>query len=125
MKLLLSGVKLEREANKLTANKRTPESKRTNFPRDSHKADHFISDWKKLSHSGKHDMNILKEVMMLLIANDAPLSAEWKDHKLKGDSRHLRECHVKGDLVLVYRIEEVNDDGFITFVRAGTHSEIF
>lgn len=109
----------------MTAKKRTPESKRTTLPRDSQKADHFISDWEKLSRSGKHDMNVLKEVMILLIANDAPLPAEWKDHKLKGDLRNMRECHIKGDLVLVYRLEEDNDEGFVTFVRAGTHSEIF
>jgi len=29
----------------------------------------------------------LKEAMLLLIANDAPLAAEWLDHSLKGEGR--------------------------------------
>ena len=70
--------------------KRSAESKRTNPPRDASKDDKFLKDWERLSRSGKHDMNVLKEVMMLLIANDAPLPAEWRDHQLKGDARHIR-----------------------------------
>jgi len=30
-------------------------------------------------------MNRLKEAMLLLIANDGPLGAEWLDHPLKGE----------------------------------------
>jgi mRNA interferase YafQ len=30
-------------------------------------------------------MQRLKEVVMLLIANDAPLPAEWLDHELTGE----------------------------------------
>ena len=105
--------------------KRTAESKRTNPPRDSSKDDKFLKDWERLSRSGKHDMNVLKEAMMLLIANDAPLPAEWRDHQLKGDSRNIRECHVKGDLLLEYRLAEDGGDELITFLRAGTHSELF
>ena len=69
-------------------------------------------------------MNILKEAMMLLIANDAPLPPEWKDHELRGRFEGMRECHVKGDLLLVYKIDYGPVEG-ITFVRAGTHSEVF
>ena len=105
--------------------KRTSESKRTILPRDVKKADIFLNDCEKLSHSGKHDMNVLKEVMMLLIANDAPLPPEWKDHKLKGQYSGNRECHVKGDLVLVYNLAEGDSNDLITFIRVGTHSEIF
>ena len=106
-------------------NKRTAESKRTNPPRDSTKSDDFRNDWEKLSRSGKHDMHRLKEVMMLLIANDEPLPPEWKDHQLKGTGRDIRECHAKGDLLLVYRVKEDNKGSVITFLRAGTHSELF
>ena len=109
----------------MVSKKRSTESKRTNPPRDSRKSDVFLKDWEKLSHSGKHDMNVLKEAMMLLIANDAPLPAEWRDHKLKGQYEGSRECHVKGDLLLVYRVSEDDYEDLITFVRTGTHSELF
>lgn len=44
--------------------------------------------------------------------NDHPLSGDWKDH---------RDCHVKPDLILIYR---VNDEA-VTLVRLGSHSELF
>ena len=62
----------------------TTDKKRVKIPRDSQKMSSFIKDWEKLSRSGKHDMNVLKEAMMLLIANDSPLPPEWKDHQLNG-----------------------------------------
>ncbi len=86
--------------------KRSPDSKRTNPPRDAKKAPKFLKDWENLSRSGKHDLNVLKEAMMLLIANDVPLPAEWKDHQLHETARDLRECHIKGDLLLIYRAKD-------------------
>ena len=106
-------------------NKRTADSKRANPPHDVTKADKFRKDWDRLSRSGRQDMHRLKEVMLLLIANDEPLPPEWKDHQLKGFGRNVRECHAKGDLLLVYRIDGSGERSVITFLRAGTHSEIF
>jgi mRNA interferase YafQ len=63
----------------------------------------------------------LKEAMMLLIADDAPLGPEWLDHPLRGAWADHRECHIGGDFLLIYQAEENN----INFVRAGTHSELF
>jgi mRNA interferase YafQ len=83
----------------------------------------FKKDWDRLARSGRYDLNNLKEVMMLLIANDAPLSAEWKDHALSGDWKEHRECHVGGDFLLIYRLDEQSNQ--IVFVRTGTHSELF
>jgi mRNA interferase YafQ len=63
----------------------------------------------------------LKEAMMLLIANDAPLAAEWLDHPLKGAWADHRDCHIGGDFLLIYRIEA----DVIIFVRSGTHWALF
>lgn len=64
--------------------------------------------------------------MLLLIANDAPLGAEWRDHPLKGDWAGYRECHVGGDFLLINQIDDaVGRGGGIVFVRAGTHSDLF
>src|SRR3546814_8431180 len=78
-------------------------------------------DWERLSRSGRYNMKQLKEAMMLLIANDAPLGPEWLDHALKGDWSDHRECHIGGDFLLIYTIE----GNLVNFVRAGTHSELF
>jgi len=47
-------------------------------------------------------MHRLKEVMTLIVANDAPLGAEWLDHELKGEWDGCRECHVGGDFLLSF-----------------------
>jgi len=71
-------------------------------------------------------MSRLKEAMLLLIANDAPLGPEWKDHPLKGEWARYRECHIGGDFLLIYQIDDtVGKSGMVNFVRAGTHSELF
>ncbi|MFO1382101.1 MAG: type II toxin-antitoxin system mRNA interferase toxin, RelE/StbE family [Moraxella osloensis] len=44
-----------------------------------------MNDWQRLVKTGRYDMVRLKEVMLLLIANNEPLGAEWKDHELKGN----------------------------------------
>lgn len=63
--------------------------------------------------------------MLLLIANDEPLSAEWKDHPLTGNWKGHRECHVGGDFLLAYKIDDTGKVGSIVFVRTGTHAELF
>jgi len=66
-------------------------------------------------------MNNLKEAMLLLIANAGPMAAEWRDHELIGNWSGHRECHIGGDFLLIYRIE----DDRVVFVRAGTHADLF
>lgn len=91
----------------------------------SYKRD-FLSDWQRLSRSGRYDMTKLKEVMMLLIANDEPLGAEWLDHALSGNQwKSCRELHVGGDFLLIYKIESDSKQEEIVFTRTGTHSELF
>ena len=70
-------------------------------------------------------MNKLKSVMLLLIANDGPLGAEWVDHPLKGDWQGHRECHVGGDFLLIYKLDDVGKSGLVVFVRTGTHTDLF
>ncbi len=101
--------------------KRTAASKRATLPRAADYSKAFLNDWQRLSHSGRFDLVRLKEAMMLLIANDAPLGPEWLDHALKGAWADHRECHIGGDFLLIYQIEA----NAINFVRSGTHSELF
>jgi len=100
--------------------------KRAPFPREADYAKAFVKDWEALSRSGRYDMGRLKTAMLLLIAGDAPLGPEWKDHPLKGDWADYRECHVGGDFLLIYKIDDsVGRNGAVVFTRAGTHSALF
>lgn len=101
-------------------------AKRAAHPRSCDYAKAFSKDWERLLRAGRHDLGQLKEAMLLLIANDAPLGAEWKDHPLKGEWEGSRECHVGGDFLLIYEVDDTaGKGGAIIFTRAGTHSELF
>ena len=101
--------------------KKKPAEKRASLPLSCDYTKQFIKDWTRLSRSDRYDMKQLKKVMMLLVANEATLGPEWKDHVLAGRWSGTRECHVGGDFLLIYEI----DDSSVVFTRTGTHSELF
>ena len=105
--------------------KKIAQSKRTNPPREFTRTKEFHKDWQRLAHSGRYNLNSLKEIMLLLIDNAAPLSAEYLDHSLTGKWLSHRECHIGGDFLLIYKIDDSGKDGRIVFVRTGTHTELF
>lgn len=70
-------------------------------------------------------MNRLKDVMLLLIANDGPLGPEWLDRPPGGEWAGHRECHVGGDFLLAYKLDDKGRHGLVIFVRTGTHAELF
>jgi mRNA interferase YafQ len=104
---------------------KTASSKRAGLPRAFTFMRAFEKDWHKLNASGRYDMRQLKQAMLLLIANDAPLGAEWLDHPLKGQWIDHRECHIGGDFLLIYQIAAAGKSEQVSFVRAGTHTELF
>lgn len=101
--------------------KKPAADKRAAPPRASDYTKSFLKDWERLSRSGRYDMRLLKEAMLLLIANDELLGPEWRDHALKGDWADHRECHIGGDFLLIYQVEGT----VINFVRAGSHADLF
>ncbi|TNW24055.1 type II toxin-antitoxin system YafQ family toxin [Xylella fastidiosa subsp. pauca] len=101
--------------------KKTAASKRAPLPRAADYAKSFLKDWERLSRAGRYDMNRLKEAMLLLIANDNPLGPEWLDHPLGGNWEGHRECHIGGDFLLAYKLDDSGKHGLIVFVRTGTH----
>src|SRR3546814_5885949 len=86
----------------MPSTKKPASSKRASLPREASYETRFAKDWERLSRSGRYNMQQHKEVMMLLIANDAPLGPEWLDHALKGDWRDHSECNFGGQFLLIY-----------------------
>ena len=105
--------------------KRTAASKRATLPRATDYTKAFLKDWERLGRSGRYDLHRLKEAMLLLIANEAPLGPEWRDHSLVGDWEGHRECHIGGDFLLLYKLSDHTKPGVLVFVRAGTHADLF
>jgi len=69
---------------------------------------------------GKRLDALLTEVVNLLAA-DASLPRRHFDHALTGEWRDHRDCHIRPDLVLIYRKP---DDTSLELVRLGSHSEL-
>ena len=100
-------------------------SSKASAPRRSGRAKQFAKDWKRLERSGRYPMQELKDVMQFLIENLGPLPPEFFDHPLKGEWIDHRDCHIRGDWVLIYRISATPQGEEIVFVRTGTHAELF
>ncbi|MCA3564042.1 MAG: type II toxin-antitoxin system YafQ family toxin [Methylocystis sp.] len=69
---------------------------------------------------GKKLDTLMMEVVNLLAA-DQPLPRRNFDHALTGDWSDHRDCHIRPDLVLIYRKP---DDEHLELVRMGSHSEL-
>ena len=56
-----------------------------------------------------------------LLAADTALPRRYVDQPLTGDWKDFRDCHLRPDLVLIYRKP---DAGSLELVRLGSHSEL-
>jgi mRNA interferase YafQ len=61
------------------------------------------------------------DVLYKLI-NDDGLPEKYRDHSLIGDWSGYRECHIKPDLLLIYK---KGDDHILRLARLGSHSDLF
>lgn len=79
----------------------------------------FQKDLKKAIKRGK-PVDKIKKAMKMLVA-EQPLPRKYYDHQLKGEYTDCRECHIEPDWLLIYLI----NGNEITFVRTGSHSDLF
>jgi mRNA interferase YafQ len=82
----------------------------------------FKRDYQRVIATPKHrDLDNLLPAVLMLLATDTPLPAKYVDHQLRGEWKDFRDCHVKPDLVLIYR---KNGNEVLQLVRLGSHSEL-
>ncbi len=82
----------------------------------------FKRDYKreKAGQRGKSLDADLAAIVKMLVA-DIPLPHRHFDHPLTGEWRDHRDCHVRPDLILIYRKP---DETNLDLVRLGSHSEL-
>lgn len=68
------------------------------------------------------DMDLLDDVVMML-ANERKLPAKYCEHSLSGEYKGFKECHIKPNWLLIYRID--GDDLELYLFRTGSHSDLF
>jgi len=71
-------------------------------------------------HLKHNDEAIYIDVVSKLL-NDIALDKKYKDHFLKGNLEQYKECHLKPDLLLIYRV--YRDE--VQLIDIGSHSELF
>lgn len=79
----------------------------------------YKRDLKKLSPETLSSPEFVE--VLYCVFNQKPMPAQYKDHALTGNWKGFRDCHIKNDLVLIYKIE--NDTLFLA--RLNIHSEVF
>lgn len=79
----------------------------------------FKKDYKKMISRGK-SIKKLDSVIIDIVKNKA-LDPKYKDHKLIGNFKARRECHIEPDWLLIYRIEKHE----LILERTGSHSDLF
>ena len=86
------------------------------------KTGQFKRDFKRES-KGKHRKTLIEDltVVLNLLVENTDLPERYFDHSMIGNWNDHRNCHIKPDLVLLYRLP---DDDTLQLVRVGSHSEL-
>lgn len=82
----------------------------------------FKRDYKR-ERKGRHGRTLDVDLVDIVrrLAADLPLEERHRDHALVGDWKDHRDCHIRPDLILIYRKP---DDAMLDLVRLGSHSEL-
>lgn len=85
----------------------------------------FKKDFKRVLAAPRHaqDAPRLLQAVLVLLVEDKPLPESCPDHVLAGNWKNHRECHIKPDLLLIYKQPE--EPGELELVRLESHSELF
>lgn len=80
----------------------------------------FKKDFKKARKLPLLELKAIFDVISSL-EQEGALDEKFKDHELSGNWANYRECHIKPDLLLIYKLE----GSTLKLARLGSHSELF
>ena len=83
----------------------------------------FEKDYKKIKKRGLPTDELWEVVRML--QNEVKLPDKYKDHQLENtkEFRNVRECHIRPDWLLIYRIDK--QELILLILRTGSHSDLY
>ncbi len=85
-------------------------------------SNNFKKSYNRLRKSGKFPKKEVEYVVTTL-ASGKRLPKKYLDHSLQGEYTGCRECHIKPDLLLIYKIKD--DILVLILIDIGSHSELF
>jgi mRNA interferase YafQ len=85
----------------------------------------FERSFRKLKKSGILKPSLKKEIdeVIITLASGKALPASYEDHGLSGDMSAYRDCHIRGDLLLIYELR--HDKLILVLLNIGSHSQLF
>lgn len=92
--------------------------------RSIEQASSFKRDFKRVKASPHHskDVDALLAGVLKQLVQDQALPDKNRDHSLVGNWSGYRECHLKSDLLLIYKMQGAD---VLRLARFGSHSELF
>lgn len=79
----------------------------------------FLKGWKSLLKK-RYSQDELDKVVEILSC-EGSLPGKYKDHALNGKYKGYRECHIRDNWLLIYRIT----DSEVILLATGTHDDLF
>lgn len=79
----------------------------------------FGRDLKRLKRQQKSLIELF--TVIELLAKHESLDKKYRDHTLTSNWQGYRECHIRPDWLLIYRIEQDT----LILARSGSHAELF
>jgi len=81
----------------------------------------FKKDY-KLAKRQQKNLSLLRDIIEKLV-NKQLLPDKFQDHKLTGILKEYRELHLEPDWLLIYRIDDNEEE--LKIARLGSHSELY
>lgn len=83
----------------------------------------FKKDFKREKKSSSHKETIDKDLLkaVKLLAADKMLPKHYCDHPLSGNWKEFRDCHIKPDIILIYK---KTGKAVLELIRLGSHSQL-
>jgi len=68
----------------------------------------------------KEDFELLK-MMIIDLQNEQEIDEKFKRHPLKGNMKGFESIHIKGDWILIFKVDEV----FLNLIMLGKHTQVY
>jgi mRNA interferase YafQ len=81
----------------------------------------FKKDLKKFNRNQKVIQEL--DIVVRKIIHGQSIDPKYCDHPLNGKWRNSRDCHIRPNVVLIYRVEAKSKTLFLE--RLGSHAELF
>ena len=81
----------------------------------------FRKSLKRILKSGKFDREEIQNVVDQIAKEE--IDPKYHDHQLHGKMKDFRECRIRPDLLLIYKIEDNNL--LLVLINIGSHSDLF